>query len=838
MIDSSLRGLARVIGTAPRGIAIGCLVCTAVATVVVSRIPVSADILDVMPEKNPAIVAFTDFLRDFGVLNGLVVVVESSEPAPDILAAVVEDLGERLSASSLVASVDYSLLQSGSRFRAEHFPFYLDARGIAQLAARLSPEGIRRQMRKNREALLSPFSSSFEAELIARDPLEIRTLVRDGLMRRLPASGLDLSAGFYLDVSHRLAFVVVRPNGTPRDMAFVRGLDREVGRLASQAIESVGAARGLQIQMAGGYARAAEALRVIWRDMVISFAASLVLVLSMLYAALRPSIAVVGIFIITLFAALAWTLALAYVLYGTLNIITSIVAAMLIGLFVDYIIHSYRRFADSFRRDGSLAGALEQTLAGTGKAILSGAVTTALSFFSVIVTSFRGLHELGVVSAFGILFCVLATLVLMLSLLAWLCRSRPACLAAGRQTDLGERWAARLVQRRSRVLMAVFAVLVACGFAGATRVRFDASLESVGLRESAVQRVEERVAQSIGGRGEPLFVIARAGDEEQLSNDFDALERQADRWRATGVVGGVSSLGMLVPSPSDQRAVMANLDAAGLPGPHTGRGLAEVLRAEMDRHGFVAGAWVDGYAAGIVRALARRDVVDPLEFSRAGDPRVAYYYNPAARALAAHLAPPQPRWTPDVLFVLGADVRDLGADFRLVGPALFLGEIRDAILWEAGLAVALSFAANLLVLRWHFLRWRRVWLVMLPVTVGTILTVGAMGLLRLPFNFFNVAGVALIFGFGVDYGIYFMQHYVEAPAEPRRGPATLRSVGGGIVLCAGTTLASCGSLITSHYRGLASIGAVLCMGALFCLAATLLLLPSVLEQRNADEAAP
>jgi uncharacterized protein len=51
------------------------------------------------------------------------------------------------------------------------------------------------------------------------------------------------------------------------------------------------------------------------------------------------------------------------------------------------------------------------------------------------------------------------------------------------------------------------------------------------------------------------------------------------------------------------------------------------------------------------------------------------------------------------------------------------------------------------------------------------------------------------------------------------------------VLCAATTLASCGSLITSHYRGLASIGAVLCLGALFCLGAAMLLLPACLGLR-------
>jgi predicted RND superfamily exporter protein len=838
MLDFCLRGLVRAIDAAPRIIAVTCLTLTAVATIIVARIPLTADILDVMPEKNPAIVAFTDFLRDFGILNGLIVVVESPEPAREALMATVQDLGERLSASSFVASVDYNLLHSGARFAAEHFPLYLDADGMARLAERLSPEGIRGQMRRNREVLLSPFSSPFDAEMIGRDPLAIRELVRSGLIRRLPARSLDVSAGYYLDASHRLAFLMVRPRGSARDMAFVRGLHREIGDLARRAVASAGEGQTVRVRMAGGYARAAEALGIIWRDMLVSFAVSFVSVLAMLYAAFRPSVTVLAIFVLTLFASLAWTLALAYALYGALNIITSIVAAMLIGLFVDYIIHTFRRFEDSFRRDGSASVALERTLTGTGKAILSGALTTSLSFFAVVVTSFRGLHELGVVAGFGILFCLLATLVLMLSLLVWLARSRPAHLRAGRPADLGGHWAARWVQRRPAVALVGFAALVVGGVGGATALRFDASLESVGLRESAVQEVEGRIAQVIGRQGDPLFVVARSADEARLSGDFDALERTAERWRVAGVVGGVSSLGTLLPAPARQRAAMANLDALGLPGRLTGRELAATLRAEMDRQGLVADAAIDRYADAIEQALARREVVGPREYAQAGDPRAAHYYNPAARALAAHVSPPASGWTPDLLSRLGADVRGLGAAFRLVGPALFLVEIRDTILWEAGLAVALSFLANLLVLRMHFLQWRRVWLVMLPVTAGTVLTVGAMGTLGMPFNFFNVAGIALIFGFGVDYGIYFMQAFVESPAGPERVANTLRTVGGSIVLCAATTLASCGSLITSHYRGLASIGAVLCLGALACLAATLFLLPSVLERRHASEIAP
>ncbi len=828
MVDRCLLRLARTIHAHPRRISIVCLALAVLAAILVARIPITTDILDVMPENNPAIVAFTNFLRDFGLLNGLVIVVERRDAASDALIATVQALGERLSASPYVASADYNALTSVSTLIAAHFAVYLDERGIDQLSTRLSPQGIRDQIRRNREALLSPLGSPFEAEMIRLDPLNVTDLVQQSLRQRLPATSLDLSTGYYLDASHRLAFVMVRPRGSVRDMGFVRALERDVSRIATEALQLAGGESSIRIALAGGYPRAAEAISVIWRDMVISFAVSFGLVLLSLYLALRPSAIVLAIVVATLFVSLAWTLLLAYLLYGTLNIITSIVAAVLIGLFVDYIIHVYRRFQDVFRLEGGSLPALERTLTGTGKAILSSAITTSLSFFSVVVTSFRGLHELGVVAGVGILFCLAATLVLTTSLLVWLAKSRPAWLAAGRRGDLGEDRAARLVERRGRLLLAGFAVLLTLGLVGTARVRFETSLEAVGLGESAVQVAEDRVAQVLGRHGEPLFVVARARGEDALARDFDALERQGEQWRAAGTVGSFSSPGMLLPPPSRQEEAMRLMTAAGLSTRFTGPQLAGLLRLEMDRQGLAPDASLDSYAEGIVRALASRDVLGLPEIAHAENPRAAYYYNPAARAIAAHLTAPGPRWDRATLAALEEDVRRLGSDFRLVGPAVFLDEIRATILWDAGLAVALSFSANLLVVWLHFRRWRRVWLVMVPVTAGTILTVGVMGILGMPFNFFNVAGIALIFGFGVDYGIYLMQAHVEGGRSAGGGPFAVRSVGGSVVLCAITTIVSCGSLITSHYRGLASIGAVLSLGALFCLVSTLLFQPALL----------
>ena len=831
MVNRVLLRLARVIDAGPRKVIVACLLSAVVAAIVVSRMPVKTDLLDVFPEGNPTIDAFREFVQDFGMMDGLVIVITSKDPSPEGLITAVESIGEKLSSSPLIESVDYNLMRSAGRVVAEHFPLYLDERGISLLSERLSPEGIRRQIRRNKDALLSPLGIPGEAEWISRDPLNLREIVRSSLLRGTVPKGLDLSMGYYMDRDHKIALVMARPKVSARDIAFVGRLYRETARIAARASAEAGGSGVIEVGLAGGYARAAEASAAIWRDMVLSFSTSFIFVMLLIYGAFRPPAIILGAFALTLFTALAWTLLLAYVLYGALNIVTSIVAAMLIGLYVDYMIHTYHRFDEELQRGMSPLEALERTLSTTGKALLSSSTTSSIAFFSVVVTSFQGLHELGVVAGFGVLFCLLSTFLLMASLLSWLAKGYPSSLRAGRPGGIKTVWAERLVERRGVVVVAVFSALLLLAFAGAARSRFDAGVDSIGLKKSPAQAVERKLEEKVGRKGEPMFLVARAESQARLEEDFDVLERQGERWRKAGVVGTFSSPAILVPPPRAQREARRLLSETGLPGRYTAQDLEKTIHKEMEQQGMVPNGSLARYAEGIINALRREGIVDLPDLARSGDPRASYFYNGSRTAIAAHLTSSGMLWERPVLSALKDDVRKLGPDFTLVGPSMIFDEIRSTILWESGLAILISFVANWLIVRLHFHSFRNVALVMLPVTAGTVFTVGTMGAFGFHFNFFNVAGIALIFGFGVDYGIYLMQAHMDGVGGT--GAEAIHRTGGNIVLCSVTTVASCGSLITSHYRGLASIGTVLCLGAIFCLLSSLLLLPALLRYADA-----
>lgn len=156
--------------------------------------------------------------------------------------------------------------------------------------------------------------------------------------------------------------------------------------------------------------------------------------------------------ILMLAAGSAWALGLTTLTIGHLTILTVSFAAILAGLGIDFAIHFLSRYLSLRHQGDDLLTALRRTGETVGTGILTCAITTALAFAAAAFTSFRGVAELGLISAAGILCCGLAAFVvlppliavadrgrspqrlpvpLQMSALRWMTRSLPGPLAAG-----------------------------------------------------------------------------------------------------------------------------------------------------------------------------------------------------------------------------------------------------------------------------------------------------------------------------------------------------------------------------------------------------------------------
>lgn len=166
-------------------------------------------------------------------------------------------------------------------------------------------------------------------------------------------------------------------------------------------------------------------------------------------------------------------------------------------------------------------------------------------------------------------------------------------------------------------------------------------------------------------------------------------------------------------------------------------------------------------------------------------------------------------------------------DPQAVGDPVLLyfitSDFHNAILLASGIgilaiAVMLAFVYRSLVMTI---------LALVPLWVGTCLTLFLMLLLGLPFNQANVLFLPLILGEAVEFGIISLTRWqLEGSAQAITLPV---STAKGVALASLTTTVGFGSLMISSHQGTFSLGLLATVGSLCVLWASLRLLPAILQ---------
>jgi hypothetical protein len=159
---------------------------------------------------------------------------------------------------------------------------------------------------------------------------------------------------------------------------------------------------------------------------------------------------------------------------------------------------------------------------------------------------------------------------------------------------------------------------------------------------------------------------------------------------------------------------------------------------------------------------------------------------------------------------------------------VFTMGFRNSVLWASGLAL-LAIAVMLVFM---FQSARMALLALIPLFVGTGLTLNLMWLLNLPFNQANVLFLPLILGEGIEFGIIILARWkLELTARAITLPA---STAKGVALAALTTTVGFGSLMVSGHRGTFSLGLLATVGSLSVLLTSLSVLPAFLRLLERD----
>jgi predicted RND superfamily exporter protein len=159
--------------------------------------------------------------------------------------------------------------------------------------------------------------------------------------------------------------------------------------------------------------------------------------------------------------------------------------------------------------------------------------------------------------------------------------------------------------------------------------------------------------------------------------------------------------------------------------------------------------------------------------------------------------------------------------------------LRSEIRRDAIVSALLGLGCVMILLWIDFRDVRSSLLALIPLLIGIVWMVGLMVLFDYHLNFMNIFVITMIIGIGVDYGIHVIHRYLEEQAEGGDPRAAVEETVRGVFLAALTTVVGFGSLATSHYPGLISMGLVSTLGTLSTAMVAIVVVPAWLALRSA-----
>lgn len=546
--------------------------------------------------------------------------------------------------------------------------------------------------------------------------------------------------------------------------------------------------------------------------------------------------------LLTVLVALCWSCAWVAWSTPTLNLITINFTATLIGLGMDFNVQMLYRFFEEREHSRNARQALDRTLASVGRENLVGALATSAAFFSLTATPFLGVAQLGLISGVGVLLCWLASVTILPALILSL-GSEGKAPPAGPWQAWEQSWRAR---PRRVLLMAAGLTLLAICFV--SRPTFDYNLLHM-MPTNALAIENDREFHERCGMCS-LYACSLAASESEMRSRTEAFRKLSS-------VARVESPADWMPAnPQSRRPRIHSLLEAGarLQAPDwlrqlpiAGQRLSTAQLLSLKKR-FNGG---DGRVKELLSQLGPGPIQDGLshffgEFKQDLDNRQAW--------LAAQREEPPPDWSqlPANLLnryhqgqlwlikiypkkdiwekaELEAFLKELNEiDPKVTGlPILthtYLQQIKNSY-WVAGRNALMAIT---LILFLSFRRLDETLWALAPKLLGMLWMLGAMGLLGVNFNPANATSLPLTLGIGLVFGVHVVH---RLRANPEEG-VFAGSTGNAVLVSGVSTVQGYISLVTSPYRGIASLGLIMALGVISSLIASLVVLPVVRQSSS------
>ncbi|QTA37808.1 MMPL family transporter [Thermosipho ferrireducens] len=549
--------------------------------------------------------------------------------------------------------------------------------------------------------------------------------------------------------------------------------------------------------------------------------------------------------VIPVLLAIIWTLGINYLVIGRLNIVTSIFAVMLLGLGVDFSLHFLTKFYYEINAGKDVLESIRKVFEHTLPGISAGAITTAVSFYILMFSKFKGLYELGFIAGTGILMCLLAVMFLLPSILYY---TKPKTEKIRSNTNFVKKYSNFLLNNKFLIMVIMFVVIFFPFFNG-FEIKFNYNAFDL-LPDIPSVRMQNKLKEEYDNSFE--YNILRAFSIEEARKQYEALKN-------TDIYATIDSPVLLVPENQDKKlevlkklykkyinakppklanvplkieiSILLNqLDNPALKQKYSPDTLSKIksilvyLKGLNNKELEQLQEKLDTVLSMIIESMRNSVGKGKITLETLPD-YVKKKYVGKDGSIATFVFVKRNMWDEASMKKIYRVLKNIDDDVS--GTTFVWIKLLDYIRSDLLQSTMMVLLALVIIVVIHFKDLKLALLSLVPVVLGTLWLLGFMSLFDIRFNIANIVAIPLILGIGIDDGIHMLHSYISN--RKNSIIPMLEQSGKAVIITSLTSMIGFGLLYFVKDPLVSQLGVLLFFGILFCLITSIVILPIFLK---------
>lgn len=766
---------------------------------------VNTNQLSLLPESLKSVKATNDIVKMLGGVGNLTIAFKGENIVH--MKAVAEDIVPLIKKLDGVQDVNY---KQDLSFITRHIVYYIKTEDFREAYDRVRKK-IRSMIRKQ-----SPMGFSLSDE-VKDEPLDFSDIEKK--YNTQDSNALD--DPYKVDSKKKMMLLEVKPKGNPGDIAFTEALITRIDKLIEdynkknrykavlkEHYRTAAPGATITYGYTGDYKNNVDDSRMVEKALGPVSIASFLGILVFLLFFLR-NIPQIIMLMATLIASILMMYGFTKVATGELNVITSILGAVIMGFGIDFGIYFIYRLKEEYTSGKNLENSIQQTLEHAGAASFKSAIISSLSFYILMISGFKGFSQFGLIAGTGVIISASMMYFALPVLIIYTDRFFPAVKKGF------------IIKKESRIrdkkgVKYPFAIPIFAGSIALTvllsffavKIGFDYDGRSFMTADSPSLILQEEIADKFKVLSDPAAIyVPTLAEAKKIYEKFE-INKKKD-----STIDKVLSIHTLLPDRKQQEENYKILQDINM----RLKDLPLSMLSESEK------AALDGVRANLnEKPFGIEHIPDSLKnqfrpVKGSGyDGWLTYIYPGVSVWDAKELM----RFADEIRSVKIGDKEYFAAGLPVLYADLAIMVLKDGKLF--------TIVASILIFILLLLYYRKIGAVifaMLPLVFGLTWMLGLMYLTGWKLNFVNIVVFPVVLGYGVSSGVYIYERY----RETRSVIIAVKHTGIALLGSSVTTLIGWGSLVISGHPGLASMGMLAMLGISASVVIAFTLMPSILQ---------